>query len=192
MKKTLILLLMFIYAAIPGAVNAVTDAELKSLGCNGCHGPNGVSSGQSIPSIAGLEKRYFMRIMLEFKRGERGATIMDRIAKGYGASDIRKIAEYFSALEWVNTEPGEDHQMMQTGKKIHDELCEECHSENGQHQDHEIPRISGQARGYLFMQMRDYYLGSEVLPQPEKMKERIMTLEQQELEALSHFYAGGK
>jgi cytochrome subunit of sulfide dehydrogenase len=192
MKIVLLLLLIFIHSAIPGSVNAVTDIELKSFECNGCHGPNGVSSGENIPSIAGLEKRYFMRIMMEFKKGERSATIMDRIAKGYRASDIRKIAEYFSTLEWVNSEHAEDQQLVQAGKKIHDELCEECHSENGQHQDHEIPRISGQVRGYLYMQMLDYYQGNEVLPQPEKMKERIITLKQHELEALSHFYASGK
>lgn len=191
MTRTPNCLYMLIFFVIPSTVVAVTDVELKSLGCNGCHGYNGVSSGESIPSISGLEKRYFMRSMLEFKKGERSATVMDRIAKGYTVSDIRKIAEYFSALEWVNTETDQDVQMVQTGKSIHDELCEECHSENGRHQDHEIPRISGQVRNYLYMQMLAYYLGIELLPQPEKMKERIMTLEQDELEALSHFYASG-
>lgn len=185
---------LIICLSIPHIGNAVTvsDVELIAFECNGCHGTNGVSRGESIPSIAGLEKRFFMRIMMEFKKNERSSTIMDRIAKGYKASVIRKIAGYYSDLEWVNTNIAPDGEKVRIGKKIHDEYCEECHSENGQHQDHEIPRISGQVRNYLYMQMLTYYLGKENMPQPEKMEERIKKLEIEELVALSHYYASGQ
>ncbi|MFK7845487.1 MAG: cytochrome c [Rhodothermales bacterium] len=194
MKRSLIKVGLTFYLSIPHIANAVavTDVELIAFECNGCHGTNGVSIGESIPSIAGLEKRFFMRIMMEFKKNERSSTIMDRIAKGYKASVIRRIAGYYSDLEWVNASIAPDSEKVRLGKEIHDELCEECHSENGQHQDHEIPRISGQVRNYLYMQMLTYYLGKENMPQPEKMEERIKKLEIEELDALSHYYASGQ
>lgn len=182
---------LIFYMVLPHATHAVTDAEMLSLSCNGCHGPNGVSSGLSIPSIAGLDRRYFMRTLMNYKKGERASTIMRRIARGYKVSDLRKISGYFSALEWANTITKLDEQKILRGKKLHDELCEECHSENGRHQDHEIPRISGQVVNYLYLEMLLYQTGHRAMPQPEKMKERLAPLEVEELEALSHFYASG-
>lgn len=191
MKQTLNSLGLTLLLTLPHISNAVTDAETLSLSCNACHGSNGVSVGASIPSIAGLEPRYLMRTMMNFKKGERVATIMDRIAQGYKVSDLRKMSKYFSALEWGNTSAKLDSEKVNKGKKIHDELCEECHSENGKFQDHEVPRISGQVVDYLYLQMLDYSAEKEVMPQPDKMKEQLETLNDKDLKALSHFYASG-
>ncbi len=191
MKKTVNCLGLTLLLTLPHITNAVTDAEMLSLSCNACHGSNGVSAGSSIPSIAGLEPRYFMRTMLNFKKGERVATIMDRIALGYKVSDLRKMSKYFSSLEWGNTLAKLDGEKVRRGNQIHDELCEECHSENGKFQDHEVPRISGQVVNYLYMQMLDYSTEKEVMPQPDKMKEQLETLNDEDLKALSHFYASG-
>ncbi len=170
---------------------ASSDAELLSLNCNGCHGPGGVSSGKNIPSIAGLEFRYFMRTMLKFRKKERASTIMDRIARGYQFSELRKISKYFAALEWENARSDLDGEKVRRGHDIHDDWCEECHQNNGRHQDKDIPRISGQQAEYLYLQMLDYQAGLESMPQPDKMKERMKTLETRDIEALSHFYASG-
>jgi sulfide dehydrogenase cytochrome subunit len=167
------------------------DAELLSLNCNGCHGPDGVSAGKSIPSIAGLEYRYFMRTMLKFRKGERASTIMGRIARGYKVPELRNISKYFASLEWRDTAAVLDGDKVRKGHEIHDELCEECHEKNGRHQDKDIPRISGQLAEYLYLQMLDYHAGIPTMPQPDKMKERMETLKKEDLEALSLFYASG-
>ena len=167
------------------------NGEVLSLSCNGCHGPDGVSVGESIPSIAGLEFRYFMRTMLKFRKGERASTIMDRITQGYKVSELRRISKYFAAREWGNSRAELDDGKILRGREIHDELCEECHEKNGRHQDKDIPRISGQAPDYLFLQMLDYHAGAERMPQPEKMQERMETLKMEDMEALSHFYGSG-
>lgn len=191
MMKTLHCLVLSVFLITPPAVYAVSDAEMLGIICNGCHGPKGVSVGLSIPSIAGLDRRYFTKTLLNYKKGERASSIMGRIARGYKYSDLRKISSYFSALDWTNTIARLDEEKILRGKKIHDELCEECHSENGRHQDHEIPRISGQVVNYLLLEMQSYQTDHRAMPQPGKMRERIKTLEVEELIALSHFYASG-
>jgi len=193
MKKIVSILVLSVTMGLSHAPRAVAAdaAEVLSLSCNGCHGPEGVSVGESIPSIAGLEFRYFMRTMLKFRKGERASTIMDRIAQGYKVSELRKISKYFAAREWGNTGTELDGDKVRRGREIHDELCEECHEKNGRYQDKDIPRISGQAPDYLYLQMLDYHAGLRLMPQPDKMKERLETLEVEELEALSHFYGSG-
>ncbi len=151
MKNSFILFaLLVMLLQTPNAV-ATSDNDLLSLNCNGCHGTDSVSIGQSIPSIAGLEYRYFMRTMLKFRKGERASTIMDRISRGYKIRELRAISKYFAALEWINTTAELDTDKVQKGLKIHNELCEECHEKNGRHQDKDIPRISGQQAQYLFL-----------------------------------------
>ncbi len=193
MSKRLNTLALSLLMALSQAPNAAADvdAELLSLNCNGCHGPDGISSGRSIPSIAGLNFRYFMRTMLKFRKGERASTIMDRIAQGYKISELRKISRYFAARDWGNSGTEIDDDKARRGQEIHDELCEECHEKNGRHQDKDIARISGQAPDYLYLQLLDYHAGMQAMPQPDKMKERLETLKAEDLEALSHFYGSG-
>ena len=70
-------------------------AQSLAANCTGCHGPNGVSAG-AIPSIAGLDKAYFVTALQEFKAGTRQATIMHQHAKGYTDQEIELLAAYFS------------------------------------------------------------------------------------------------
>jgi len=193
MRKIKTALSLSMMLLIPGsALSKGAGAEILSINCNGCHGPGGVSVGKNIPSISGLDLRYFMRTMLKYKKGEKPATIMDRIAGGYSVSELRAISDYFSSRSWINANDTISTSKADTGREIHAELCEECHEKNGRHQDKEIPRISGQWSDYLYMQLLGYRSITLSMPQPEKMKERLDTLETDELEALSQFYASGQ
>lgn len=192
MKKSMYFYCFILFLCVPHTAYTVSDADLLSQICYGCHGTDGISVGDAIPSLAGLDKRYFKRTMLNFKRGKRDSTIMSRIALGYTLSEIRKISGHFADLKWTNTTAKLDKEQILLGKKIHDESCEECHSESGKFQDHEVPRISGQTVKYLYYQMQDYQINKETMPQPEKMRERLEKLKTEELKSLSHFYAAGR
>jgi len=79
------------------SVAAAEDQAARSLAanCTGCHGPGGNSAG-AIPTIAGLEKAYFVSAMQEFKAGTRQATVMHQLAKGYTDPEVEILADYFS------------------------------------------------------------------------------------------------
>ena len=68
-----------------------------ALPCYGCHGPEGNSSNGSIPSIAGLNKNYFIQTFKEYKNKTRENYLMHIIAKGYSEIQIEKLAIFFSA-----------------------------------------------------------------------------------------------
>jgi sulfide dehydrogenase cytochrome subunit len=63
--------------------------------CFSCHGTDGHSVG-AMPSIAGKNYEYVVEALLKFKNGERAATVMDRIAKGFSDEEIESLARYFS------------------------------------------------------------------------------------------------
>ena len=75
------------------AVNS--DAESITHGCAGCHGTEGDGYG-SLPPIHGMDKHLFLEAMRGFKEGDRPATVMNRIAKGFSDTDLVKLADHFS------------------------------------------------------------------------------------------------
>lgn len=75
-----------------------TIGRTIGVNCNACHGPDGKSQG-AIPSLDGLSAKQIESAVLAFKLGERQATVMNRIAKGYTDNEIAAIAEYFANLQ---------------------------------------------------------------------------------------------
>ena len=70
---------------------AIADA------CAACHGPDGRSTG-AIPSIAGQPAADLAAAMRAFRVGERPATVMTRIAKGFDDAEIEALAAYLGGL----------------------------------------------------------------------------------------------
>lgn len=85
--------------ALSGLAGAA-DIHTQSMAatCMTCHGPGGRSLG-AIPSIAGLDKAYFVKAMKDFKSGARPATVMKRHASGYTEAEYEALAAYFASLK---------------------------------------------------------------------------------------------
>ncbi len=92
MKKWALLMLLMPVLAI-----AEPDMRLMAASCAACHGTNGHSQSEYMPSLAGLETDYFVQRMLAFKAGEADSTVMHHHATGYTDAEIRQLAEYFAA-----------------------------------------------------------------------------------------------
>jgi cytochrome c553 len=85
-----------LFAATAAAQPAAPDAiRYVASNCANCHGTTGRSSG-AMPSLAGLQKPYFVEQMRLFRDGKRPATIMHQIAKGYTDQQIEQLAEFFA------------------------------------------------------------------------------------------------
>lgn len=164
-------------------------ADTAHLACYGCHGPNGVSEAEHMPTIAGLNFQYFYSTMRAFRNDERNSTIMGRIAKGYRTSQLQRMALYFGRQPWTGKVREVDMELARRGGELHRKYCEKCHEQNGHYQDSDTPPLAGQARGYLVFQMSDYRKGIDGMPQPALMQERLEKMSDADLMALAEFYA---
>ena len=98
-KKTTLALAGFVGLALSGIAGAAdTHTQVISATCLSCHGPNGKSVGAA-PSIAGVDKAYFVRIMQDFKSGKRVGTIMKKHAAGYTDAEFEAMGAYFAGLK---------------------------------------------------------------------------------------------
>ena len=86
-------ILMFL-AATPAAAQSAAPAGAAA--CSGCH-PRSGAPVPAVQPLAGRPAEEIVAAMQAFRRGERSATVMDRIAKGFSDEETRAIAVWVSA-----------------------------------------------------------------------------------------------
>lgn len=65
--------------------------------CAACHGTNGQpTKGSLVGTLAGRSKNDLVQVMTQYKAGQRPATVMHQIAKGYTDAEIAAMADHFS------------------------------------------------------------------------------------------------
>jgi sulfide dehydrogenase cytochrome subunit len=114
---------------------------------------------------------------------------MGRIARGYKIGQLQRMALCLGGQPWTGRQGDFHLKLAERGRDLHREYCEKCHKQNGHFQDKETPPSAGQAGGYLLYQMTDYRVVATVMPQPPLMQERLEKLSDEDLVALSEFYA---
>ena len=152
------------------------SGEMLGNTCAGCHGTNGVSTGPAAPSISGLDYDYLVDSMTRFKAGERNATIMTRIAKGYSDADIEAMSKYFSEKKYVLASQKHDADAAKRGKKLHKKFCKNCHGDSGvsEDSDDDSGNLAGQWKPYMTYTFADYKAGKREMG--KKMKKKMKSL----------------
>ncbi len=190
----------FISICLPGiALSSDLDATIAS--CADCHGENGISQWDDIPTIAGVDSFVGSEALFiyrdkarpcaksDYRQGDtsRPATDMCEIVSDFSDEKIEEIAAHFSELPFVPAKQDFDASKAAAGKAIHDESCERCHSDGGSNADDEAGILAGQWRGYLTTTFQEYASGDR--EQLDKMKAVMDSLSADDIEALIDFYA---
>ncbi len=65
--------------------------------CANCHGTEGrAQANATVPGLTGQSADAIVEQMKAFRSGERNATIMHQIAKGFTDEQTRQLADYFA------------------------------------------------------------------------------------------------
>ena len=86
--------------AMAGTSHAADPNLARNLAatCANCHGTNGNAvKGSGLDSLAGVPKDKTLQKLADFKCGDKPASIMHQIAKGYTDAQLDLIATYFAA-----------------------------------------------------------------------------------------------
>jgi len=198
MKRQFTFIFSVLMLGLSGIASADVDAMMQD--CNGCHGDNGVSQSSDVPTIAGLAEFVHIDALFiyqdearpcaesKYRQGDtsRAAATMCALAADLGEADIEAIAAAYAALPYVKATQDFDAALAATGKGLHDDQCDRCHSEAGTLADDEAGMLGGQQMGYLRNMFAQYADGSR--EQPKKMKEKMDALSADDVEALVHYY----
>jgi cytochrome subunit of sulfide dehydrogenase len=91
----LVVLVTIVLCALPQA--RAQDAQRLAAPCAICHGTEGRAVTKDVVPLAGLPREHIASQMRAFRDGQRLATVMHQIAKGYSDSQIDTLATWFAA-----------------------------------------------------------------------------------------------
>lgn len=98
-KSLLLLLFLNAPAAIADDISEPVTNPLQGfvLGavCLNCHQP-GAAHADAIPSLQGVNAAAIATSLREFRSGQREATVMNRLARGYSDEEIEHIADWLA------------------------------------------------------------------------------------------------
>ena len=86
-------------SAWPADPQALRTRALAAT-CAQCHGTDGRAvAGEALVRLAGQPKDYLLTQLLAFRSGQRPATIMHQITRGYSQEQLDEVATYFAGLQ---------------------------------------------------------------------------------------------
>jgi cytochrome c553 len=182
-----------IAAALAGAlpVRAADDAAIKTKlePCFACHGENGISQLDGVPSLAGQPDLFLEWQLVFFRTGRVKSEIMEPLAAELSDEDIRGIGAYLAKLPPIRTPPPPDDApaLTELGAKLATgRNCSNCHGD-GFHGQQGAARLAGQREEVMVKALHDYKSGARFGTGVAAMPEVALALNDEQMQALAHY-----
>lgn len=174
----------------------------KATTCFACHGPQGNGSvSPAFPKLADQGSKYIFEQLQEFKKQTRKNPVMKVQAASLSDDDMRDLAAYFSAQDFV---PGvADPKSVKLAQPLYRggdparnlPACAACHGPRGAgNPAAAYPRIGGQNSAYLGAQLQAYKSGKRggANNNGKIMQTVASKLTNDEIKALAYYISGLK
>jgi cytochrome c553 len=86
------------YAIQPAGAVIADDARTTEIiaKCERCHGRSLGESSMVVPVLHGQNAEYLLRVMQQYRDGQRGSSTMHKMSAGYNDRILAEIAEYYA------------------------------------------------------------------------------------------------
>ncbi len=167
----------------------IAAGKAKAELCVGCHGENGVSTTENIPSLAGQQDQFIQWQLVFFRAGTRKNEQMQPIIEQLDNGDIRNLGAYFASLTPPKSPPDNDPDLSKKGAQAAaGRRCASCHTESYAGTKG-VARIAGQREEYLLKALHDYKSGVRSGGSMAAMADVAYPLSDEEITALAHYLA---
>ncbi len=192
MRVALVGMLSFAIAICGSDARAADGAAGKQKAelCIGCHGENGISQMENIPSLAGQPDQFIQWQLVFFRAGTRKNEQMQPIVEQINNEDIRNLGAYFASLTPPKTStPDDNPDLSKKGAQAAaGRRCGSCHTDSFAGTK-AVARIAGQREEYLVKALHDYKSGARVGGGVAAMADAAYPLSEEEITALAHYLA---
>jgi cytochrome c553 len=185
---------MLVVAALTGALPArgadlaAGEAKAKEI-CAACHGENGISQMENVPSLAGQLDQYIQWQLVYFRAGSRKNEQMQPVVEQLNNEDIRNLGAYFASLTPPKAPKDDDPDLSAKGKQAAaGRRCASCHTDSYAGTK-AVARIAGQREEYLVKALHDYKSGARSGGGQAAMADVAYPLSGEEITALAHYLA---
>jgi cytochrome c553 len=177
-------------AGLPADAADNAAAAEKAALCAGCHGENGISTTENIPSLAGQQDQFIQWQLVFFRSGARKNEQMQQIVEQIDNADIRTLGAYFAALTPPKASTQDDNPDLSAkgAQAAAGRRCNSCHTDTFAGTK-AVARIAGQREEYLVKALHDYKSGARSGGAGAAMSDVAYPLSDEEIAALSHYLA---
>ncbi|MGY3287339.1 cytochrome c553 [Bradyrhizobium sp. LM3.6] len=149
-------------AFVPAQAADNAAIKEKAAVCSGCHGENGISQTENIPSLAGQPDQFLQWQLVFFRAGSRKNDQMQPIAEEITNEDVRNFGAYFSQMTPPKGEEDKDPDLSKKGAQVAvGRRCASCHTDSFAGTK-AVARLAGQREEYLVKALRDYKTNQRV------------------------------
>ena len=168
----------------------IAAGKAKAEACAGCHGENGVSQMENIPSLAGQPDQFIQWQLVYFRAGSRKNEQMQPIVAEISNEDIRDLGAYFASLTPPKpSQPDDNPDLSKKGAEAAiGRRCASCHTDDFAGTKG-VARLAAQREDYLVKALRDYKSGLRAGGGQAAMADVAYPLSEEEIEALAHYLA---
>jgi len=167
----------------------IAAGKEKAQICAGCHGENGISQTENIPSLAGQPDQFIQWQLVYFRSGARKNEQMQPIAEQIDNDDIRNLGAYFSSLTPPKASADDNPDLSKKGEQAAvGRRCASCHTDTFAGTK-AVARIAAQREDYLAKALVDFKSGKRSGGGVAAMADVAYPLSEEEIEALAHYLA---
>ena len=168
----------------------VAAGKEKAELCVGCHGDNGISQMENIPSLAAQPDQFIQWQLVYFRSGTRKDEQMQPIVEQLNNEDIRNLGAYFAQLAPPKASKPDDNPDLSTkgAQAAAGRRCASCHTDSYAGTK-AVARVAGQREEYLLKALHDYKAGLRSGGGQAAMADVAYPLSEEEIEALAHYLA---
>ncbi|MGY4628535.1 c-type cytochrome [Bradyrhizobium sp. USDA 4486] len=176
-------------AFVPASAADNAAIKDKAAACSGCHGENGISQTENIPSLAGQPDQFIQWQLVFFRAGSRKNDQMQPIVEEIANEDIRNFGAYFSQMTPPKAAKDTDPDLSKKGAQVAaGRRCASCHTDSFAGTK-AVARLAGQREEYLVKALHDYKAGARVGGGVAAMADVAYHMSDEEITAVSHYLA---
>jgi cytochrome c553 len=174
--------------ARPASAADPVAGETKAVSCRSCHGADGNSPFDGIPSLAAQPAPFIQAQIELYRANRRQIPEMTAAVAHLSDQDVADIAAYFERQKPSDPPPDTESSRMTRGRALAMARdCHACHQTNFVGKD-KIARLAGQREDYLLKAMHDFRTGARV-GTDGIMPGKMYGLDEKDMEDLSYFLA---
>ena len=177
-------------ALLTGALSAFAAAPPEKLEpCLACHGAEGQSETENVPSLGAQPAKYALIQLFMFREKLRSVEPMTELTKGWSDADLQQAADFIATLPPPKppADPADPARLERARALVELNHCNVCHRSDFSGQEN-VPRLADQREDYLLKALREYKSGARHGYEPT-MAEVLQPIDDAQLVEFAYYLA---
>ena len=181
---------LVIAALLAGSSPALpADLSEKMAPCLACHGAEGQSENEDVPTLGAQQASYTVIQLYMFREETRLAEPMNEMAAGLSDGELQSIADALATLPAPKPpdDPGDPARLERARAMAEQNRCNSCHRPDFSGRE-SVPRLADQREDYLLKTLSEYKSGARRAYEPI-MVEVLQPISEAAMVELSYYLA---